>query len=58
MKPGAQPALSALQPGPTTGRRWIIAGDWKDRNDRITDILQDVTFAANDARDDQIEEGI
>lgn len=57
MKPGAQPALSALQPR-LTGRRRIIAGDWKDRNDRITDILQDVTFAANDARDDQIEEGI
>jgi len=57
VKPGAQPALSALQPGPTHRRR-IIAGDWKDRNDRITDILQDVTFAANDAWDDQIEEGI
>src|ERR1700686_2420329 len=44
--------------GRLTGRRRIIAGDWKDRDDRITDILQDVTFAADDAGDDQIEEGI
>jgi hypothetical protein len=44
--------------GRLAGRCRIIAGDWKDRDDRITDILQDVTFAADDARDDQIEEGI
>ena len=44
--------------GQLTGRRRIIAGDWKDRNDRITDILQDVTFAADDAKDDQIEEAL
>src|ERR1700726_4324238 len=44
--------------GRLTGQRRIIAGDWKDRDDRITDILQDVTSAADDARDDQIEKGI
>jgi len=44
--------------GRLAGRCRIIAGDWKDRDDRVTDILEDVASAPGDTGDHQIEEGI
>src|SRR6516225_8092718 len=44
--------------GRLAGRCRIIAGDWKDCDDRVTDILEDVASAPGDTGDDQIEEGI